>query len=232
MKNQIKETFNQIHAPKDLIEETKLMIHYKTSKVIFPRVATVIACLIICLLIPSFCTKFINQPQQPSIPTDHNYHCIPDDDMSAYLPDNTYWCYYSHWIYLLNTIQENGDNTTSIELDNCLVYNTSYKYNADNTYKIELIINNGLLYYDEDDNLVIDGKLAVKIYSQSNKLLNTTTFPLKSSHMFAELIPIVTVEDINNDNNKEITFGRCRPDENLHGKWFTIDETYKLIPCP
>ena len=48
----------------------------------------------------------------------------------------------------------------------------------------------------------------------------------------AELIPIVTVEDINNDNNKEITFGKYRPAENLYGKWFTIDETYKLIPCP
>ena len=228
MKNQIKETFNQIHAPKELIEETKLMIHnnedkksYKPAIAIISGIASVAACIIICIHLPFF-NLSSGQGQQAASPSDMYNNSVSSSSGIEYIDSNSQ--YYSNWFYLINTMQDESNTTTSLELKNTLVFNSSYEYNDENTYTFKYIITKGLLYYNKDK-LMLDGELVIKVYNDINMPLSTITFQLKDSSLFIEDTPWLIAKDINHDGNNEI-FLDC-----LSSKWYTLDENYKLIPC-
>lgn len=245
MDKQIKEVFNEIHAPKDLIEDTKKKMHdaQKADNIIIkPKrynwkaaagIATVAACAVIMVTGKHFYdTENSESPQKDMVNiadlTKENDSFNGDSHNSTKEFEFEGIKSLSEWQRVLENIRVNDNDRIYLD-ENYVIFTFKYP-KGEEEYQINLLVKGGELY-TQNDEIILQGNFKAEVYLGEDKI-NETSLNINSSSQFTVNNADLEMKDINQDGSmdflletayngeKESTFG-----------WYTLDEDCNVIEC-
>lgn len=245
MDKQIKDAFNQIHAPKDLIEDTKKKMHniQETDKVIRKTkrphwkaaagIATVAACAVILITGKHFygTENSEDSPQDIVNITDFtegkdSFNGNDKDSMKEFEFEGTRKL--SEWHQVLEDIKVNYKERTYLD-ENYVIFTFNYP-KGEEEYQIDLLVERGELY-SENDELILQGNFKAEVYLGEEKI-SETSLNINSSSQFTSDNANLEMKDINQDGSMDFlleTAYNGEQDSTLD--WYTLDEDFNITIC-
>lgn len=245
MDKQIKDAFNQIHAPKDLIEDTKKKMHniQETDKVIRKTkrphwkaaagIATVAACAVILVTGKHFygTKNSEDSPQDIVNITDFtegkdSFNGNDKDSMKEFEFEGTRKL--SEWHQVLEDIKVNYKDRTYLD-ENYVIFTFNYP-KGEEEYQIDLLVERGELY-SENDELILQGNFKAEVYLGEEKI-SETSLNINSSTQFTSDNADLEMKDINQDGSMDFLLETA-----YHGEqdntldWYTLDEDFNVTIC-
>lgn len=245
MDKQIKDAFNQIHAPKDLIEETKQKMHniQEADKVIAkPKrhywkaaagIATVAACAVVMVTGKHFYDTENSERSQQDIVNITNFtedkdSWNGDDKNSIKEFEFEGTDRLSEWQQVLEYKKINYNERTYLD-KNYVIFTFNYP-KGEQEYQIDLLVERGELY-SKNNELILQGNFKAEVYLGEEKI-NETSLNINSSSQFTSDKADLEIKDINQDGSMDFLLETA-----YHGEqdstldWYTLDEDYNVIPC-
>lgn len=234
MDKQIKDAFNEIHAPKDLIEDTKQKMHklndeqnHKTKpKFHHWKAVSGIASLAACAVI-IIAGKQILQNDKNLDPdqTLQDVVDLTEGETSLNTSENETFKEFqfegtdklSEWYQILEDINVNQEERISLD-QNYVIFTTDYVRN-ENEYQIDLLVEQGELYW-ENNQLILQGTFKAKVSDEEN-ILSESVLDIISSSQFTSKGAVLKMEDINEDGSIDFLLETTY---NESSQWYTLDE--------
>ena len=245
MEKQIKETFNEIHAPKSLIEDTKKKVkEAQSGKPVTQNkttyhlkavagIATLAACAVFMVMGKTFMTTENKKTPETDIANTTDFF----DDTTSYnaADDNpikefefTPKKQLSDWHQFLENTGDTFAKQTSLDA-NYVIYTFDYP-SQEETYHIEISVENGELYREEN-NFILKGSFKGEVFLENIKL-KETTLNISSSSQFTTQEVVLDLQDMNNDGFMDFLLETAYNDDDENStQWYTVDEEFQIIPC-
>lgn len=238
MEKQIKDAFNEIHAPKDLIEDTKQKMHklndeqnHKTKpKFHHWKAVTGIASLAACAVIMIAGKQVLQNDISPD--SDKPLQDVVDlaeGENSLNTSENGTFKEFefegtkelNEWYQVLEDIKVNQEERTTLD-GNYVIFTTNY-VKDENEYQIDLLVERGELYW-ENDQLILQGTFKAKV-SDEEQILSESALDIISNSQFTSKDAVLEMEDINQDGSADFLLETVY---NESSQWFTLDENNNL----
>ena len=245
MDKHIKDTFNQVHAPKNLIEDTKKKMleasknetHIIKKKNHHWKAVTAITSLAACAMILVIGKQFF----QNDIDSNPNKDMVDITDFSqgkdSFNADDKSSIKefefegtkgLSDWYKVLENIDTNINESVNLD-ENYVIYTAKYP-KGDIEYQIDLLVERGELYR-ENDRLILRGNFKAKIY-ESDKLLQESDLNIDSTSQFTTKDAVVKMQDRNQDNSMDFLLETaCEQGQESTEEWFTLDGNLSVVKC-
>ncbi|MDO5519345.1 MAG: hypothetical protein Q4G58_02515 [bacterium] len=226
MKRQIQESYDQIHAPISLINDTKRLVHssLENEPIRHPRhsrkpiylAASMAACLTI--LITAGIHFLHNKPQATSPLTENQVNVAPGVTSEA----KQFGTFKSvdEWKQYLSSIKKSGNASITLEND-FILYETPIMLQG-KMETIQIQIKQGKLSKQQEDYL-LEGNYECVI-TDGPTILGRTQLALTSSSQFTKDSITVTQEDLDHDGTLEFAL-----DHEATKIWYQISSDYKVI---
>lgn len=245
MDKHIKEAFDQIHAPKDLIEDTKKKMHsaQKAENItIKPKkfhwkavagVATLAACAVIMVTGKHFYeTESSKDPKQDIANitdlTEGKDSLNGDNQNSMKEFEFEGAKKLSEWHQVLENIRVNYNERINLD-ENYVIFTFKYP-KGDEEYQIDLLVERGELYL-ENDEIILQGNFKAQIYLGEEKI-NETSLNINSSSQFTADNADLELKDINQDGSMDFLLETAHNGEqDSTSSWYTLDEDCNVIEC-
>lgn len=245
MNKQIKESFDQIHAPEFLIEDTKRKLHEaeakKTSttkqqnihwKTITGTACALAACAVIMVTGYNF---FNTSPSSPNVPEGSGEIAdLKEQSDSLNATDNTSINEFTFegtkqlndWYQLLENSDLKGEERIQLE-ENYAIF-TFYYPKGEDEYQINIVLEQGVIDFVHSQP-VLQGDFKAEVYYQG-KQLTKTSLNITSNCQFLSKDAAINLQDVNQDGQPDFSL------ETEHNQgnddtlaWFTLDENCNII---
>lgn len=245
MDKHIKDTFNQIHAPKDLIEDTKKKMsevsknethsikkknhHWKGAA----GIASLAACTVILVIGRQFFQNDIDSNSNKDMVdiTDFtqgkdSFNTDDKNSIKEFEFEGTKKL--RDWYKVLENIDTNINESVNLD-ENYIIFTAEYP-RGDMEYQIDLLVERGELYR-ENDRLILRGNFKAKIY-ESDKFLNESDLNIDSNSQFTVKDAVVKMQDINQDGSIDFLLETaCNQGQESAEEWFTLDDNLNVVKC-
>lgn len=245
MEQQIKETFNEIHAPKSLIEDTKKKVREaQGGKTVIQNkktyhwkavagIATIAACATFMIMGKTFITPESTKTPGTDIADTTDFFDDADSYNASLDNQNKEFTFsekkqLSDWYQLLENTEITSAKQTSLDA-NYIIYAFDYP-SQEGTYKIEISVKNGELS-NEENQLILKGVFKGEVYSENTKI-GETTLDISSSSQFTKEDIVFDLQDMNGDGVMDFLLETSHNEtEENSTEWYTVDEEHNIIPC-
>ena len=243
MDKQIKKAFDQIHAPKDLIEDTKDKIHnlQKEDNITIKQkkyswksaagIATLAACAVIMITGKHFYDTDHSKDSQKDMVDITDFEgkdSFNGDKNSLKEFDFEGSEKLSEWHQVLEYIRVNYNERISLD-KNYVIFTFKYPKGEDE-YQIDLLVERGELYL-ENDQLILQGNFKAEVYLEEEKI-NETSLNINSSSQFTADNADLEMKDINQDGSMDFLLETAYNGEQDNTfDWYTLDEDCNVIEC-
>lgn len=246
MEKQIKDAFNEIHAPKDLIEDTKKKMHQLNKKELHKtkhktyhwKAVTGIASLAACAVI-LITGKQIFQPDINNNSTTSNqevvdlteggnsFHGADNNSMEGFKFEGRKEL--SEWYQVLEDIRGNDEERINLN-GNYVIFTTAYP-KGEKEYRLDLLVERGELYW-ENDQLILQGNFKAEVYDGEEKI-SESNLNIDSSSQFTSKDCKLEMQDINQDGVMDFLLEISTEEEEglAFEWWYTLDEYDEVIKC-
>ncbi|MDO5293056.1 MAG: hypothetical protein Q4F05_09930 [bacterium] len=228
MKRQIKESYDQIHAPITLINETKQLVHTTDTKEPAPKkrhtrvpmylTASIAACL--CILLAATGIQHLNTSSSSGSSLNDNPVNV-GGPASTYAPKEFNSIKSADdWNHYLSEVKNSGK--TDITLDNdYILYETPVSCQGKDC-SLQIQIKQGKLTKQQEDYTLEGNYLCVIM--EGNAILGSTTLETKSSSQFTGEPVTVKQEDLDHDGNMEFAMEGCSEQDGV--TWYHITNEF------
>lgn len=246
MDKHIKDSFHQIHAPKDLIEDTKKKVHKAMEeddhvttiqKKHHFNTVTALATLAACAAIMVTGKHFLTTETSKEPPLDmvditntteeenffNGESIIPMKEFNFEGRKSL-----SEWHRVLDDIESNFSEQVYLD-DTYVIFAFDYPM-EDKEYQVEMLVERGELY-SENDTIILEGTFKAQV-SLEGTMVCESSLAIDSSSQFTQKNVELTLEDINKDGKLdfllETAYGQ---DKDNTSCWYTLDEQCNVIEC-
>lgn len=247
MEKQIKDSFNEIHAPKDLIEDTKKKMYklneeelHKTQPKKYhwkavTGIASIAACAVILITGKQIFQQDMNTdsttPKQEVVDLtegETSFLGTDKDSMEGFEFEGTKEL--SEWYQVLENIKVNNDERINLD-GNYIIFTTDYP-KGEKEYRLDLLVDRGELYW-ENDQLILQGNFKAEVYDGDEKI-SESNLNIASSSQFTSKDCKLEMQDINQDGVMDFLLETStnEEEEGLASEWwYTLDEFDNVIKC-
>lgn len=243
MDKQIKEAFDQIHAPKDLVKDTKEKMHslqkgdnitIKQKKYhwkAFAGIATIAACAVIMITGKHFYdTDYSKDSQKDMVDiTDLEGKDSFNGDknsMKKFTFEGSEKL--SEWHQVLEDIRVNYNERISLD-KNYVIFTFKYP-KGEKEYQIDLLVERGELF-SENGEIILQGNFKAEVYLGEDKI-NETSLNITSSSQFTSDNADLEIKDINQDGSMDFLLETAyNGEQDSTFDWYTLDEDCNVIEC-
>jgi hypothetical protein len=234
MEKQIKDAFNEIHAPKDLIEDTKQKMHklndeqnHKTKPKFHhwkavTGIASLAACAVIIIAGKQVFLTDSDKPVQDVVDLAEGENSLNTSENEAFKEfefEGTKEL--SEWYQVLEDIKVNPEERTTLD-GNYVIFTTDY-VKDENEYQIDLLVERGELHW-ENNQLILQGTFKAKVSDEEN-ILSESVLDIISSSQFTSKDAVLEMEDINEDGSPDFLLETIY---NESSQWYTLDENNNI----
>ena len=246
MEKQIKDAFNEIHAPKDLIEDTKKKMHklneeglHKTKPKTFhwkavTGIASIAACAVIFITGKQIFQNTNNDsatPKQEVVDLTEGENAFlgtDNDSMEGFEFEGTKEL--SEWYQVLEDIKVNNEERIILD-GNYVIFTTTYP-KGEQEYRLDLLVESGELYW-ENDQLILQGDFKAEVYDGDEKI-SESGLNISSSSQFTSNDCMLDMEDVNQDGLMDFLLetSAYKEEPGLASEWwYTLDEFNNVMKC-
>lgn len=244
MNKHIKDSFDQIHAPKELIEDTKKKMHkvmeedhVTTHKTYHWKPAVALATVAACAVIMVTGKHFLTTETSEEAPVDIVDITNITEEENSLNGDGTIPVKefsfegrksLSDWHRVLDDIEINFSE--QVYLDDTYVIFT-FDYPMENKeYQVEMLVERGELY-SENDTIILQGTFKAAVYLEGTKICESG-LGITSNSQFTQKEAELTLEDKNKDGNLDFLLETSYSQNGESTScWYTLDEQCNVIVC-
>lgn len=243
MDKRIKESLDQIHAPKSLVDDTIRKMHevqngekvYKNTKVInWKPAAGIVTALAACAVLVIFGKNMLGVGIGDNASKQDETHSVADlpggsdvlnGDNAGKQNEFQFEAVkgISEWQETEALLEESGDATMDLT-SNYVIYETTYECNGE-AYQLEILLEDGTLS-KQDGIVVAKGQFTAQVSSESKKI-EETVLAIDSTSQFSDGGAGLTVEDTDGQV-KFLLETACNSDGTKTEVWYTIDASGKI----
>lgn len=242
MDKQMKDVFNEIHAPKDLIEDTKKKMHnaQNADNIMKPKrpiwkaaagIATVAACAVIIVTGKHFYEIENSESPQEDIVnivdlTEEKDSFNGDSHNSTKEFEFEGIKSLSEWQNVLENISINDNDRIYLD-ENYVIFTFKYP-KGEEEYQIDLLVEGGELY-SENDKIILQGNFKAEVWLGEDKI-NETSLNINSSSQFTVNNADLEMKDINNDGSMDFLLETAyNGEQESTSGWYTLNEDGNII---
>ena len=134
----------------------------------------------------------------------------------------------SEWHQVLENIRVNYNERINLD-ENYVIFTFKYP-KGDEEYQIDLLVERGELYL-ENDEIILQGNFKAQIYLGEEKI-NETSLNINSSSQFTADNADLELKDINQDGSMDFLLETAHNGEqDSTSSWYTLDEDCNVIEC-
>ncbi len=240
MDKRIKESFDQIHAPKSLVDDTINKIHaeqrgetiennkkQRNLKPIIRVVTAFAACVALVFAVTNMAGDGImgnNNSNTQDDMTNIADLSGKEDSLNAgdsnaaeeNLFDSTKGV--AEWKQVLENLKENENEIINLE-DDYVIYTTTYESDG-KEYRLDILLKDGCLY--PKDIVIVQGQFEARVFLGNDVV--RTGLDITSTSQFSEAGANLILEDINEDGQMDFLLETmCDNDGTKTEVWYTLD---------
>ena len=244
MKKQIKDSFDQIHAPQALINDTKRKVHQaqlhnqtpvqpkRKLKNITRTVCALAASVVLMITGYNFFisdSSFLNGSDDSGKIADikepsDSFHGADHNSIHEFAFEGTKQL--NDWYQLLKKNDLKGEERIQLD-DNYVIFSFGYPREEDE-YQIDIVIKGGELYL-ENSILCLQGDFQAKVYHQGKQLAKTS-LNITSSCQFTSTDTTIDLQDVDRDGQMDFYLETKHSGENDDNfAWFTLQQDGNIV---